>query len=111
MKLKKMMAVVLAGVTCAGMMAGCGSSGDDSKASGGSGEKGTMTLIMSTRDEFLSTLESAAMSSAEEAGVKLTSQDAQNDSAKQIQYIETAVNGGDEAVIVNPVDLMQHSPS
>ena len=104
MKLKKMMAVVLAGVTCAGMMAGCGSSGDDSKASGGSGEKGTMTLIMSTRDEFLSTLESAAMSSAEEAGVKLTSQDAQNDSAKQIQYIETAVNGGDEAVIVNPVD-------
>lgn len=104
MKLKKMMAVVLAGVTCAGMMAGCGPSSDDSKASGGSGEKGTMTLIMSTRDEFLSTLESAAMSSAEEAGVKLTSQDAQNDSAKQIQYIETAVNGGDEAVIVNPVD-------
>lgn len=104
MKLKKMMAVVLAGVTCAGMMAGCGPSSDDSKASGGSGEKGTMTLVMSSRDEFLSTLESAAMSAAEEAGVKLTSQDAQNDSAKQIQYIETAVNGGDEAVVVNPVD-------
>lgn len=73
MKLKKMMAVLLAGATCAGMMAGCGSSGGDSKASSGSGENGTMTLIMSTRDEFLSTLESAAMSAAEEAGVTLTS--------------------------------------
>lgn len=101
MKLKKMMAVVLAGVTCAGMMAGCGPSSDDSKASGGSGEKGTMTLVMSSRDEFLSTLESAAMSAAEEAGVKLTSQDAQNDSAKRFSTLRTAVNGGDEAVVVN----------
>lgn len=39
MKLKKMMAVVLAGVTCAGMMAGCGPSSDDSKASGGSAKR------------------------------------------------------------------------
>ncbi|MDO4174071.1 MAG: substrate-binding domain-containing protein [Eubacteriales bacterium] len=109
MKLKKMMAMLLAGATCAGMLAGCGSSGDNnaagSAASGaGSGENGTMTLIMSSRDEFLSTLEAAALAAAEDAGVKLTSQDAQNDSAKQIQYIETAVNGGDIAVIVNPVD-------
>lgn len=106
MKLKKMMAMLLVGATCAGMMAGCGSDTSDggSAASTGSGEKGTMTLIMSTRDEFLSTLESAALQAAEDAGIKLTSQDAQNDAAKQIQYIETAVNGGDVAVIVNPVD-------
>lgn len=107
MKLKKMMAMLLVGATCAGMMAGCGSDGGNSSgsaASTGNGENGTMTLIMSTRDEFLSTLESAALQTAEEAGIKLTSQDAQNDAAKQIQYIETAVNGGDMAVIVNPVD-------
>ena len=108
MKLKKMMAMLLVGATCAGMMAGCGSSGSSNSSgsaeSTGSGDKGTMTLIMSSRDEFLSTLESAALKAAEDAGVKLTSQDAQNDAAKQIQYIETAVNGGDMAVIVNPVD-------
>lgn len=109
MKLKKMMAMLLAGATCVGMMAGCGSSGGNTstgsaESTGGSGKNGTMTLIMASRDEFLSTLESAALSAAEEAGVKLTSQDAQNDAAKQIQYIETAVNGGDVAVIVNPVD-------
>lgn len=109
MKLKKMMAMLLVGATCAGMMAGCSGGGGNSNgpagsASGGSGDKGTMTLIMSSRDEFLSTLESAALSYAESSGYKLTSQDAQNDAAKQIQYIETAVNGGDAAVIVNPVD-------
>ena len=82
---KRVLASLLVAAMAVGMMAGCGSSGDDSKASGGSGEKGTMALVMSSRDEFLSTLESAAMSAAEEAGVKLTSQDAQNDSAKQIQ--------------------------
>lgn len=108
MKFKKMMAMLLVGATCVGMMAGCGSSGGSSDggsaASTGSGENGTMTLIMGARDEFLSTLEPAAMAAAEEAGYKITSQDAQNDSSKQIQYIETAVNGGDAAVIVNPVD-------
>lgn len=107
MKLKKMMAMLLVGATCAGMMAGCGSGNGNSNGSAsstGSGKNGTMTLIMATRDEFLSTLESAALKEAEAEGIKLTSQDAQNDSAKQIQYIETAVNGGDKAVIVNPVD-------
>lgn len=107
MKLKKMMAMLLVGATCVGMMAGCGSGNGNSNGSAsstGSGKNGTMTLIMATRDEFLSTLESAALKEAEAEGIKLTSQDAQNDSAKQIQYIETAVNGGDKAVIVNPVD-------
>ncbi|MCD8356474.1 MAG: substrate-binding domain-containing protein [Clostridia bacterium] len=107
MKLKKMMAMLLVGATCVGMMAGCGSSGSSNSGSAestGSGENGTMTLVMSSRDEFLSTLEASALKEAEAAGVKLTSQDAQNDAAKQIQYIETAVNGGDAAVLVVPVD-------
>ncbi|MDO5784339.1 MAG: substrate-binding domain-containing protein [Eubacteriales bacterium] len=108
MKLKRTMALLMAGAMSVGLLAGCGSSGGNtdngSAPSTGSGDNGTMTLIMASRDEFLSTLEAAALPAAEAAGVKLTSQDAQNDSAKQIQYIETAVNGGDKAVIVNPVD-------
>lgn len=110
MKLKRTMALLMAGAMSVGLLAGCGSgdsgTGDTGSAAstGGSGDNGTMTLIMSSRDEFLSTLEAAAIKAADAAGVKLTSQDAQNDAAKQIQYIETAVNGGDTAVIVNPVD-------
>ncbi|MDO5784128.1 MAG: substrate-binding domain-containing protein [Eubacteriales bacterium] len=107
MKSKRLLALLAAGVMSAGMLAGCGNSSSEngSAASNGSAEKkGTMTLVMSTRDDFLSTLESAALAYAEETGYKLTSQDAQNDAAKQIQYVETAVNGGDAAVIVNPVD-------
>lgn len=106
MKLKRTMAMLMSGVMCVGALAGCGGGSNESgsASSNGSGQNGTMTMIMSSRDEFLSTLESAALAAAEDAGVKLTSQDAQNDSAKQIQYIETAVNGGDVAVIVNLVD-------
>lgn len=107
MKSKRLLALLAAGALSMGMLAGCGSSSDSNGSAasdGGAGQKGTMTLIMSTRDDFLSTLESAALSYAEETGYKLTSQDAQNDAAKQIQYIETARNGGDAAIIVNPVD-------
>lgn len=109
MKLKKMMAMLLVGATCVGMMAGCGSSssssgGEGSAASTGSGESGKITLVMAQRDEFLSTLEAAATKAAAEKGYKLTAQDAQSDSQKQIQFVETAKNGGEDAVIVNPVD-------
>ena len=106
MKLKKMMAMLLVGATCAGMMAGCGSGGDSkgSAASGGSGENGNITLVMAQRDEFLSTLEAAATKAGEAQGYKITAQDAQSDAQKQIQFVETAKNGGDKAVIVNPVD-------
>ena len=37
-------------------------------------------------------------------GIKLTSQDAQNDQARVLQYVETAKNNGNAAVIVNLVD-------
>ena len=109
MKLKKMMAMLLVGATCVGMMAGCGSSGSSSGGNGsaestGSGESGKITLVMAQRDEFLSTLEAAATKAAAEKGYKLTAQDAQSDSQKQIQFVETAKNGGEDAVIVNPVD-------
>ena len=63
-----------------------------------------MTLIMSSRDEFLSTLEAGAMNAAEELGVTLSTQDANNDPAKVLQFIEAAANAGEDAVIINLVD-------
>lgn len=91
------------------MLAGCGSTGDETTTPEGgetaeSGDGYSMTLIMSLRDEFLSTLEAGAQAAAEEAGVTLATQDAQNDTGKMLQFIESARNAGDDAVLINLVD-------
>ena len=94
------MAILMAGVTCAGALAGCGWSGskDTGSAASNSGGLTELTFVMASRDEFMSSIEEAMVAEAEPLGYKIVSQDAQNDSSKQIQYIETAVNGGAEAV-------------
>jgi len=113
---KRLVAGTIAGVMAMSMLAGCGSSsssttttatstaaGSTATAAAASGGE-NMTLIMSQRDEFLSTLENAANDQAKKMGITLTAQDAQSDVSKQLQYIETAVNAGEAAVIVNLVD-------
>ena len=115
--MKKILAGILAGVMCFGLLAGCGGS-DDAAAStpaasapaastpaASDGEKVEITLIMALRDEWLSELEKAAMAAADEiGGINLTTQDANNDVSKQLQYIETARNAGTSAIIINMVD-------
>lgn len=98
---KRVVAVLLAGVMATGMFA-VGAVADSESDSNFEG--GNVTLIMSSRDEFLSTLESGAIEAAEEVGITLTSQDANNDQSKVIQFVETAKNNGDIAVLVNLVD-------
>ena len=80
------------------------SGGGEAAASSGGSDAINVTLIMSVRDEFLSTLESGAKDAAAQLGVNLQTQDANNDTGKMIQFIETAKNGGNQAVIVNMVD-------
>ena len=117
---KKIIAGILTGVLALGMLTGCGGGSESASSSGGSSEGteqeaasdseggaeggASVTLIMSSRDEFLSTLEAGALSAAEEAGISLTTQDAQNDQSKLLQYVETAKNNGNDAVIINLVD-------
>lgn len=112
--MRKILAMLLAcGMMC-GMLAGCGGDNGGSSDNGGAaadagnagGSTGgeSMTLIMSQRDEFLSELESAAIAAANELGVNLTTQDANSDTSKMLQYIETAKNAGDKAIIINMVD-------
>ena len=95
-------------------LAACG--GGSSSSGGGAADAGStgaapaasgdvnVTLIMAQRDEFLSTLESGAKDAASQLGVNLQTQDAQSDTGKMIQFIETAKNNGNAAVIVNMVD-------
>lgn len=108
-KMKKIAALAVTAVMVLGLAA-CGGSGSSS-ASGGSGDSGAdsgsgekITLIMSQRDEFLSSLEAGAKKAAGELGVNLVTQDANQDESKQIQYVQAAAADGQKAIIVNPIN-------
>lgn len=106
MKLKRTMAMVLAGMMTLGMLAGCGAAGTDGAATGDKGAAAgskKITLIMAQRDEWLSEMEAGAKSNCPD-GITLETQDAQSDAAKQLQYIEAARNAGAAAIIINLVD-------
>ncbi|MCH1982137.1 substrate-binding domain-containing protein [Ruminococcus sp. OA3] len=126
---RRLIACLLTGVLALGMLSGCGGGeeknaapAENSDAGGegdaapakdsdagdesaeGSGDLGTVTLILSNRDEFLSTLETGVQNAAKDMGVNMVTQDAQNDTSKLLQFVETAKNDGQKAIIVNPVD-------
>ncbi|MGI6007493.1 MAG: substrate-binding domain-containing protein [Ruminococcus sp.] len=119
---KRVLASLLAGCMVLGSLTACGGgSGTDTSAEtseaeasaeeadvsaedGASSENQKVTMILSVRDEWLSEMESGALEAAEEMGIDLTTQDAQNDTSKMLQFIETARNDGQKAVIINMVD-------
>lgn len=76
---------------------------DDAGGSSDSSEL-KITMILSDRDEWLSEMESGAIDAAKEFGVNLITADAQKDTSKMLQFIESARNDGQKAVIVNMVD-------
>ena len=108
---KRLLALGVAGVMALSLAAcgGGGSSapaGSDSGSTGGGAAAGgeKITLIMSQRDEFLSSLEAGAKAAAAELGVNLVTQDANQDESKQIQYVQAAAADGQKAIIVNPIN-------
>ena len=66
-----------------------------------------ITLVLSQRDEWLSTLVDAAEAAAEEKGYNMNTVDCISDSSKAIQFVQTAKNAGEQAIIVNLVDPAQ----
>lgn len=103
MKCKKLLTVLLA-VLCAMSLTACGGSSSSSDSSD-SGKN--ITLVLSQRDEWLSTLVDAAEAAAKEQGYKMNTVDCISDASKAIQFVETARNAGEKAIIVNVVDPAQ----
>ena len=98
-------AMVLSLAACGGGSSAAPAATDSGSTGGGAaagGEK--ITLIMSQRDEFLSSLEAGAKKAAGELGVNLVTQDANQDESKQIQYVQAAAADGQKAIIVNPIN-------
>lgn len=108
--MKKLLASVLTGTMALSLLAGCGGGGGGSTEGGASTEGGSsdgsknITMVLSQRDEWLSTLDTAAKDSASAAGYKMTSQDSLSDTNKQIQFVTSAAAAGEKAIIVNLVD-------
>ncbi|MCB6367162.1 substrate-binding domain-containing protein [Intestinibacillus massiliensis] len=119
---KKLLALGLAGMMMLGALAGCGG-GDTTPADKGSGDtaqadtgadtskdnakgSGDMKIGMSisSRDQFLSTLETAVSDAAKEAGVTFNSFDANNDIQLQINHVQTCAADNYDAIIINMVD-------
>ena len=63
-----------------------------------------IALILSSRDASATEMEEGAIATAEDAGYKILSYDAQSDAAQQLQFIEDAVAQGAEAILIDPVD-------
>lgn len=55
-------------------------------------------------DNFLTVLRNGIQKSADESGVKVQIEDAQNDVAKQLDQIKNFIASGVDAIVVNPVD-------
>lgn len=107
--MKRAAAGLLIGVMVLGALTGCGGNQGEQAAqteesSGEGGGSADITLVLSNRDEFVSALEAGALKAAEELGVNLITQDAQSDTSKMIQFVESARNAGQKAVIINIID-------
>lgn len=118
MKLKKLSAMLLSCALLVTLLAACGGgsgsgSSDTGSSSGSSGSASSaggntnITLVLSQRDEWLSTLVDAAEAAASSRGYKMNTVDCISDASKAIQFVESARNAGEEAIIVNLVDPSQ----
>lgn len=108
---KKMLAGLSVMVLLAGLLTACGGGGGgdgagnkSDGASASNGDSVKLTLIMSQRDEWLGEMEEAAVKEAKEMGITLNTVDAQLDASKMLQFIESAKNDGQKAIIINMVD-------
>ena len=107
-KFQRLCAMGLTAALTVGMLAGCGDQGAGGSTNAASqsvgGSENSITLVISARDEWLSTLADAATEAGKAQGYEVIVQDCQNDVNKQIQYVETVRNSGADTVIVNLVN-------
>lgn len=124
MKVKRLIAIMTLAAFVMGAAAGCGSnetsggttSGTDNanssenkeqqdsgKTSGGGGSL-KIGLTMSNRDQWLSTMEQAALKEAEKEGVELKTFDSNVDVVTQLSHVTTCANDGYDAMIINLVN-------
>ncbi len=102
--MKKLLAITLVLMLVVSGLAGCGSS-EQTSTEPEEGGKIKIGLTMSSRDQFLSTLETALTAAADEKGdVEIIAFDAENDIQKQLSQVSSFASQGVSAIIVNLVN-------
>lgn len=109
MKMKKWMAMILAGMMCVGMLAGCSSgktSAQTQEALKDSAAKtvdydGHITMLTAMKDEYLTAMDQAAQGYAKACGCEYISIDCGESFDQQLEYAKAAVADGTDALIVN----------
>lgn len=101
--MKRRLAVFLILILVLSSFAGCGDKGQVTDG-GAAGAKMKIGLSMSSRDQFLSTLETSIIQAATAQGdVDVVAFDAENDTQKQLSQVGSFVSQGASAIIVNLV--------
>lgn len=108
--MKRFLSILTASVMTLSLLAGCGGN-DTSAPAGDGGDAGTSAegslkigLTMSNRDQWLSTMEQAAMDYAKANGVELKSFDSNVDVVTQLSHVTACANDNYDAMIVNLVN-------
>lgn len=108
--MKRFLSILTASVMTLSLLAGCGGN-DASAPAGDGGDAGTSAegslkigLTMSNRDQWLSTMEQAAMDYAKANGVELKSFDSNVDVVTQLSHVTACANDNYDAMIVNLVN-------
>lgn len=103
MKMKKMLAILLAFCMLFGMAA-CGGNSGESAGEGDATETKTVGVcIYKFDDAFMTTYRNALEAMLKEKGYEVTVVDGNNDQAKQTEQINTFITQGVDALIINPV--------
>ncbi|GKX29314.1 rhizopine-binding protein [Vallitalea longa] len=106
--MKKFLALLFTCILTGSLLAGCGGKTTTTGNEGNSGQEGgkiKIGLTMSSRDQFLSTLETAVKDAAKDySDVEIVAFDAENDIQKQLSHISSFVSQDCGAIIVNLVN-------
>ena len=106
--MKKFLSVLTASLLTATLLTGCGSTpaASTDAASTDTAASGSMKigLSLSNRDQWLSTMEQAAIEAAKKDGVELKSFDSNVDVVTQLSHVTTCANDGYSAMIINLVN-------
>lgn len=107
--MKRFLAAMTAAAMTMTLLAGCGADTNNSGAVGdGTGADASKTvkigLTMSNRDQWLSTMEQAAMDYAKSQGAELKSFDSNVDVVTQLSHVTACANDNYDAMIINLVN-------
>lgn len=110
---KRILSVLLVAAMTVSMLAGCGSSSDDSAEEGStasstasedSGEKYTLGYTYYYSSEFITLMNQGVQEKCDELGMDVVMLDAENDSANQITQVENLIGQGVDCLLVAAVD-------